>query len=234
MAASEIDDIFTGIASTSSAPLDARKQGKKAKDAAKKSSRKRADDSVAGVGTAAATTKAATAGSAGKDGVAGGKKRRAETVLDPSSAIEAKVAKKRKAGSCAEKLSEADEDFRDTRGRNRELATSYVYSRAAADLVWQGRGRRMATQSTRPTSSRSMRIRAVSGADRCSSWAGKIDTAPPHQRRPSVHLTATAATEARRRCTLGGQIGSPFPFFVLAVASPFPPQACPPRRQYAH
>jgi hypothetical protein len=129
MPASEIDDIFSGKASTSKAaviePATSSKKEKKSKKRKSSEAEAKSHAAVADAGNGSAKGKKTTEGKREKDGQGqqvAKKGKVAETVIDPSKVIEAKGAKKQKATQ--KKLDEEDEDFKDTRGKKSECFLS--------------------------------------------------------------------------------------------------------------
>jgi len=118
MPASEIDDIFSGVASSSKAvisePVVKKKKGSKKRKAERETEAR--PDLV--------PVKNVSSGKVKEKTDEPKKKKIAETVVDPSKIIEARVAKKRKGTTASQKLNEEDEDFRDTRGKNSEFKWS--------------------------------------------------------------------------------------------------------------
>lgn len=119
MPASEIDDIFSGVASTSSLPTTQSTEKKKKKmmknnkNSGDKKRKAEGDNNMVSKPLSKKKSSDSTVGKiATQDKVA-------ETILDPSKSIENKIAKKLKRPS-RKSFNEEDEQFRDSRGKNSE------------------------------------------------------------------------------------------------------------------
>jgi hypothetical protein len=115
---SEIDDIFSGVASTSASAVAAVDSKQKKKSSSKK--RKAEKTVVDSNAIEQSNSSSLRAGKPSKEKDIKASKK-AETILDPSKVIEAKIeTKKLEPLKKKKKLTEAEEDFMDTRGKNSE------------------------------------------------------------------------------------------------------------------
>lgn len=140
MPASEIDDIFAGVASTSSASV--------AKAPTKKQKKRKAEVVESGSSSSKSNSTPSSSLVTGKSKSDKPKKTQsgkaaAETVLDPSKIIEAKVqAKKLKPSSSKSKLTEEEADFMDTRGKSSECLYRFSLDKAVLTSAYRTEDRR--------------------------------------------------------------------------------------------